>query len=186
MIKIIYKKKKNIAPQVMIILLKLIKYLSIPIIALIGAVVAVLLLSGETIRIEHFRPATVFFIMQNAQNALLFFFVGLGIIGIIFMFFAFSMSKKSEDFRAELIEVTDKIKTPAAVGQSQHGSARWMKSVQAKRAFATFIINKKKNDMVKDMITKGIAAKADLIPRRNRNTLGGESSADDSIKSTNN
>ena len=45
-------------------------------------------------------------------------------------------------YQSDLTEITPDIKTPVAVGQYQHGSARWLKDGEKDKAFASFALKK--------------------------------------------
>jgi len=44
-------------------------------------------------------------------------------------------------YQSDLMEVTLEIQTPVAVGQYQHGSARWLKDVEKKKAFQSMVLD---------------------------------------------
>lgn len=44
-------------------------------------------------------------------------------------------------YQSDLDEITPDIRTPRAVGQYQHGSARWMTDTEKDRAFSSFVLN---------------------------------------------
>jgi len=162
MIKIPVESKRSIHFRIFWLLGKVLKFSPAPLLALAATVVVTLLVNGEEISRGSFSPGAVIGILESGRQVLLLFLFFLGAVGLVYLFFGFSMSKKSDDYRAKLVKVTDKIETPAAMGQSQHGSARWMKRSRADKVFTTFVINRKKNTIIKKLIAQGLAYKADL------------------------
>ncbi|OLN26572.1 hypothetical protein DSOL_4923 [Desulfosporosinus metallidurans] len=57
-------------------------------------------------------------------------------------------------YQSDLMEITPDIKTPVAVGQYQHGSARWLKDAEKDKAFASFALNPH-NKVIKALIKGG-------------------------------
>lgn len=57
-------------------------------------------------------------------------------------------------YQSDLTEVTPDIKTPVAVGQYQHGSARWLKEGEKEKAFESFVLNPH-NKIIKALIKSG-------------------------------
>lgn len=57
-------------------------------------------------------------------------------------------------YQSDLAEVTPDIKTPVAVGQYQHGSARWLKDGEKDKAFQCFVLNPH-NKVIKQLIKGG-------------------------------
>lgn len=57
-------------------------------------------------------------------------------------------------YQSDLMEITPDIKTPVAVGQYQHGSARWLKENEKDKAFDSFVLNPY-NKLVKQLIESG-------------------------------
>ena len=53
------------------------------------------------------------------------------------MFFLTNM----RPYESDLNTITPEIKTPKAVGQYQHGSARWMSDAEKEKAFDSFILD---------------------------------------------
>ena len=160
---------------------KIIPFALAPIIALAGAVAIARLLDGEEITRSLFGLSAMIEAVQTEQHTFMFFLGLLAVIGILFLMFTFSMTGKSDFYQSRLIEVTDKIKTPAAVGQSQHGSARWMSEGQRKRAFASFVLDKRKskNEIVARLFKQGLDSKADLKRTMSKREAGAIASIDE-------
>lgn len=57
-------------------------------------------------------------------------------------------------YQSDLTEITPDIKTPVAVGQYQHGSARWLKDTEKDKAFDSFVLNPH-NKVIKPLIKGG-------------------------------
>lgn len=57
-------------------------------------------------------------------------------------------------YQSDLTEITPDIKTPVAVGQYQHGSARWLKDAEKDKAFDSFVLNPH-NKVIKPLIIGG-------------------------------
>lgn len=57
-------------------------------------------------------------------------------------------------YQSDLDEITPDIQTPKAVGQFQHGSARWLKDGEKDKAFDSFVLNPN-NPQVKKLIEAG-------------------------------
>lgn len=57
-------------------------------------------------------------------------------------------------YRSDLDEITPDIKTPRAVGQYQHGSARWLTEEEKNRCFESYVLNPN-NKVIKLLIDSG-------------------------------
>lgn len=57
-------------------------------------------------------------------------------------------------YQSNLMDITPDIKTPVAVGQYQHGSARWLKDAEKDKAFESFVLNPY-NKVIKPLIKGG-------------------------------
>jgi hypothetical protein len=57
-------------------------------------------------------------------------------------------------YQSDLDEIIPDIKTPKAVGQYQHGSARWLKENEKEKAFDSFVLNSE-NKVIKALIKSG-------------------------------
>jgi len=51
---------------------------------------------------------------------------------------ALVLLSRKETFESDTISVTNGIKTPIAIGQGQHGTARWMKADEKRKAFSVY------------------------------------------------
>ena len=81
----------------------------------------------------------------NKQVLLLFFLLYLFIEVVIVALF--SIGEKNI-FESEVVEITNKLKTPEVAGQGQHGTARWLKNKEFDKNFKSNIITDK-NDKFK-------------------------------------
>ena len=64
-------------------------------------------------------------------------------------------SNNSSNFESDMDYVTDTILTPKAVGQSQHGSQRWLKEKEFEKTFASYTINTTKNKSLAQLLHLG-------------------------------
>ena len=55
---------------------------------------------------------------------------------------AFVLLSRKETFESDTADITKDIKTPIAIGQGQHGTARWMTAVEKREAFARYRLDK--------------------------------------------
>jgi len=51
---------------------------------------------------------------------------------------ALVLLSRKETFESDVISVTNGINTPIAIGQGQHGTARWMKADEKRKAFSVY------------------------------------------------
>lgn len=76
-------------------------------------------------------------IISERQHLLLF----LCIQGFFLILAVLFFTANLHPYQSELDEITPDIRTPRAVGQYQHGSARWMTDAEKEKAFSSFILN---------------------------------------------
>ncbi|PYG84897.1 type IV secretion system protein VirD4 [Ruminiclostridium sufflavum DSM 19573] len=81
------------------------------------------------------------------------------LLGFSFFVSAALLLSYSRSYISRLNKITPDIYTPAAVGQNQHGSARWMKEKDKARVFQTAVINPKE-PLFRKLIEAGKADKA--------------------------
>jgi len=55
---------------------------------------------------------------------------------------AFVLLSQKETFESDTADVTKDIKTPIAIGQGQHGTARWMTAADKRAAFSIYRLDK--------------------------------------------
>ena len=56
---------------------------------------------------------------------------------------AFVLLSRKETYESDTSDITKGIKTPIAIGQGQHGTARWMTSAEKHAAFAMYRLDKR-------------------------------------------
>jgi type IV secretion system protein VirD4 len=54
---------------------------------------------------------------------------------------ALMLTSRRETFESDTIAVADAIKTPVAIGQGQHGTARWLKPAERKETFSLYLLS---------------------------------------------
>lgn len=64
------------------------------------------------------------------------------------------LSRKGRVFESEMADITDKIRTPVAAGQRQHGSAQWLPKAEFGKAFASYTIDPD-NPFIKGLMQAG-------------------------------
>jgi len=138
-----------------VLILKSLKYLIAPIIALIGAVALSLYLDGYELSQSHFRLSNMIELIQTGEHTMMIFLTLLAVIGIIYLALSFTLTGKSDYYQARKVEITDKIKTPASMGQGQHGTAKWLTERQIKRTFSICVLDIKKNQIIRELFFKG-------------------------------
>ena len=96
-------------------------------------------LSGELtdFSMPEFKIALINLFTNDKQLKICLLLQGLFLLFFIFVLFI----KKENIYESELINVTDKIKTPIAVGQGQYGTARWMTNAEFQEAFNKNILD---------------------------------------------
>ena len=75
-------------------------------------------------------------------------------------------------YQSDLTEITPDIKTPVAVGQYQHGSARWLKEAEKDKAFESFVLNPH-DKVIKPLIKSGYD-NIEFLKNKNDKEKGGE------------
>lgn len=76
--------------------------------------------------------------LATDKQHLLLFLCFQGFIGILSVLF---ILQNLRPYQSELKEITPEIKTPIAVGQYQHGSARWLNDEEKDTAFKCYTLN---------------------------------------------
>lgn len=89
-------------------------------------------------------------LFASRQHFLLFLCLQGFVLVLSVMFFLTNL----RPYQSDLTEITPDIKTPVAVGQYQHGSARWLKDIEKNKAFDSFIINPQ-DKVIKQLIKSG-------------------------------
>lgn len=96
------------------------------------------LLSGRDIPLT-FPPITdcLKSLVSDKQHFLLFFCIQGFFLILAILFFTTNL----HPYQSELDEITPDIRTPRAVGQYQHGSARWLTDAEKDKVFSSFVLN---------------------------------------------
>lgn len=89
-------------------------------------------------------------LFSNRQHFLLYLCLQGFILILSVMFYLTNL----RPYQSDLMEITPDIKTPVAVGQYQHGSARWLGDSEKDEAFESFVLNPR-NKLVKQLIKSG-------------------------------
>jgi type IV secretion system protein VirD4 len=76
-------------------------------------------------------------------------FVGLSLLGGAMYYFS-----NKRPYQSSLNAITPDIQTPAAVGQYQHGSARWLTEKETAEAFPWFVIDPD-DEQIRDLLRSG-------------------------------
>lgn len=86
-----------------------------------------------------FLPITVCLqsLVSSKQHSMLFLLIQGFFLLLAVLFFTTNLYP----YKSDLEEITPDIKTPKAVGQFQHGSARWLSDAEKNRAFSSFVLN---------------------------------------------
>ena len=92
-----------------------------------------------------FLPITVCFqsLVSSKQHLTLF----LLIQGFFLLAAVLFSTANLYPYKSDLDEITPDIKTPKAVGQFQHGSARWLTDAEKNRAFESYVLNPHNNEI---------------------------------------
>ena len=99
-----------------------------------------LALTGDFKNISGLAPHAIWnSIMTSDRHRLLFFCIELFIVAGISVLL---LMNKRETFESDVSRITETIQTPIAIGQGQHGSARWLKKSEQRRVFSIYRYNK--------------------------------------------
>ena len=89
-------------------------------------------------------------LVSSKQHLLLFLCIQGFFLILSVMFFLTNL----HPYRSDLDEITPDIKTPHAVGQYQHGSARWLTDEEKDKCFESYVLNPD-NKVIKALIHSG-------------------------------
>ena len=89
-------------------------------------------------------------LVSSKQHFLLFLCIQGFFLILSVMFFLTNL----HPYRSDLDEITPDIKTPHAVGQYQHGSARWLTDEEKDKCFESYVLNPD-NKVIKALIHSG-------------------------------
>ena len=112
-----------------------------------------MLLSGETPDIQRLRPEIIYnSIIENERHQKLTLCIEIAVIlGVA----AILLIKRKDTFESDTIQLTENINTPVALGQGQHGTARWLNKLEYARSFAAYRLNPEKDEIFADLINSG-------------------------------
>ncbi|MEG1778722.1 MAG: type IV secretory system conjugative DNA transfer family protein, partial [Oscillospiraceae bacterium] len=79
-------------------------------------------------------------------------FVNLEVVVLLLSVYYYIVNRKP--YQAELIKITEYIKTPKKAGQNQHGSAEWLKPEEFDNVFESFTIDRS-NPVIKQLMEMG-------------------------------
>lgn len=100
-------------------------------------------------------------LVSSKQHLLLF----LCIQGFFLILAVLFFTTNLHPYRSDLDEITPDIKTPRAVGQYQHGSARWLNDTEKEKAFTSFVLNPH-DSVIKKLIDSGYDDLEFLKPKK--------------------
>lgn len=89
-------------------------------------------------------------ILSSRQHLMLFLCLQGFMLILAMMFFLTNL----RPYQSELDEITPDIQTPKAVGQFQHGSARWLTDKEKDKNFDSFVLDPD-NEVIKTLIASG-------------------------------
>ena len=155
-------KKRKLLGKFLPIVFKILMYVGLFIGALMAARFISFTIEGyEFIPRVHLWPNELIYGFQYDRHTRFIFFGISALIVVAILFFSMG-GKKSTHYESEMVEITDAIKTPIAVGQSQHGSARWQTEAQIDKTFASYTLDRRKNGLVKRLIREGRNIRVDM------------------------
>lgn len=95
-------------------------------------------------------------IISNMQADRTYVLIFLSVFSILIMLVALMVLNIGEriSFESEKDYITDDIKTPKAIGQGQHGTARWLNKKEYDITFASTVINSK-DEIIRGLMNKG-------------------------------
>lgn len=76
-------------------------------------------------------------LLASRQHAMLFLYME----GFMLILAVFYFLTNLRPYQSDLVEITPEIKTPKAVGQYQHGSARWLRDEEKDKVFDHFFLS---------------------------------------------
>lgn len=116
---------------------------------------------------------------QTAMIALICFFMVYAIVVMMI----FIMGSDKTTFKSELREITDKISTPIAYGEKQHGSAQWLGKSEYPKIYSAALLEPKKG-MLAELINTGSDDLAFLKPEKEETEpIDQKTETDESIQS---
>lgn len=101
-----------------------------------------------------FMPLAVCFesLVSSKQHLMLFLLIQGFFLLMAVLFFTANLYP----YKSDLEEITPDIKTPKAVGQFQHGSARWLTEAEKNKSFSSFVLSPH-DKTIKELLDTGYA-----------------------------
>lgn len=96
------------------------------------------LLSHRVAKLTFLSPGECFVNLVSSKQHLLLFLCIQGFFLVLAVLF---FTTNLHPYRSDLEAITPDIRTPKAVGQYQHGSARWMTDEEKNRCFSSFVLD---------------------------------------------
>ena len=96
------------------------------------------LLSHRVAKLTFLSPGECFVNLVSSKQHLLLFLCIQGFFLILAVLF---FTANLHPYQSDLEKITPDIQTPKAVGQYQHGSARWMNDEEKERCFSSFVLD---------------------------------------------
>lgn len=125
-----------------------------------------LILLKSEIKIYNFLPHVI--ITSMLENKIHFMiFLSTMLMSLMCIFLVMNIGN-NESFKSELDTITDTIKTPKKIGQSQHGSARWLTESEYNKIFCSYDINPNKNIILKKLKENGLKDKKEVSDYKNK------------------
>ena len=120
------------------------------------------LLVHNTTTIKLIPPRDCFMSLVSSKQHLMLFLL---IQGFFLLMAVLFFTTNLYPYKSDLEEITPDIKTPKAVGQFQHGSARWLSDGEKRRLFSSFVLNPHDKE-IKKLMDSGYADIDFLKPER--------------------
>ncbi len=115
--------------------------ITIPICVCLASLVDELLINGIS-AFKDFDFGNVFSKLFKNEKCMQLFLIIQTLFSLFFVFVIFI--QKENVYQSVLVNVTDNIQTPRAMGQGQHGTARWLKDTEFKRIFKKNVLETNK------------------------------------------
>jgi len=103
-----------------------------------------ILMGGNIGDISALHPTVIMkSLVKNEQHRMLTLCVELVIVAGIA---ALMLMSRRETFESDTSAIAGNINTPVAIGQGQHGTARWLKKTERRKAFALYRLNESERE----------------------------------------
>ena len=136
--------------------------------------------SGSLDDLSTLRPAKLLAgIVSDERQRMLTLCIGVvieaGIAALIIL-------NRKETFESDTTDITKGIKTPIAIGQGQHGTARWMAAAEKRNAFSVYRLDKQDKSYA-NLLRAGKKDAKEVIqyieePEAEKPDIGGEGAAE--------